>query len=287
MNRSVMGACVWRWLAVISAAMVIAAGCAAPTPIATQPAATAARATDSPAEQAQLDAARTAIKAGNFDEAIKQAQEAIAASPDNSVAHYVLGNAYNQMASTQPDIQQRQATLAKAVDAYLKAIALDPQNDAAFTNLATVYYQNGQFDEAQKRVEQALAINPSDPTSQYVLGTILLQRNPEEHPEALDQALAAFEAATRGDPQMSAAFIGLANVYLFKGDAQKALEYAQKGVDLSQSAPNPYAYWALAQAQCVSGDFRAGAQTIEKIYTFSNSEPLFLQQVQALAERCK
>jgi tetratricopeptide (TPR) repeat protein len=267
--------------------MMMVAGCAAPTPISTQPAATAARATDSPAAQASLDAARKAIEAGNFDEAIKQAQEAIAASPDNSVAHYVLGNAYNQMAPTQADIQQRQATLAKAVDAYLKAIALDPQNDAALTNLATVYYQNGQFDEAQKRVEQALAIKPNDSTSQYVLGTILLQRNPEEHPEALDQAQAAFEAATRSDPQMSAAFIGLANVYLFKGDAQKALEYAQKGVDLSQSAPNPYAYWALAQAQCVSGDFSAGAQTIEKIYTFSNSEPLFLQQVQALAERCK
>ena len=92
-----------------------------------------------------------------------RSQAAIAADAKNSQAYYLLGNAYNQLTATQSDAKERQANLAKAVDAYLKAISLDPQNDAAFTNLATVYYQTGQFDEAQTRVEQALKINPRLP----------------------------------------------------------------------------------------------------------------------------
>jgi tetratricopeptide (TPR) repeat protein len=270
---------------------VTLAACATPTPTTIAPANAGPSATNTPTAnpdaQPHLDAARAALKAGKFDVAITEAQAAITADAKSAQGYYLLGNAYNQLASTQSDAKERQANLAKAVDAYLKAINLDPQNDAAFTNLATVYYQTGQFDEAQTRVEQALKIKPDDATSHYVLGTIHLQRDPKTFPDALDKALAEFQAAIKSDPNMGAAYVGLANVYLFKNDMKLALENAQKGVDLSASAPNPYAYWALAQAQCSSGKNADGADTIKKIYTFSGADPLFLQQVQALADRCK
>jgi tetratricopeptide (TPR) repeat protein len=241
----------------------------------------------SKAGQQHIDAAKAALKAGKFADALKEAQTALVTDAQSSEAHYLVGNAYNQMAGAEPNATKSQDDLSKAVDAYLTAIRLDANNDAAYTNLATVYYQTRQFDEAQKQVEQALKLNPTDATSHYVLGTIYLQRDPNKVADALDKAQAEFEAAVKNNPQMGAAYVGLANVFLFKGDFAKALINAQKGVDLSQDAPSPYAYWALAQAQCGNGDKANGAQSIDKINSFNVTDAYFKQQVQALTDKCK
>ncbi len=268
----------------LAAALCIAlTGCAAPTPA---PAHTAT-VTPGPAAQKHIAAAQAALKAGKFDGARQEAAAAVQADPNSSEAQYLLGNAYNRMAGAETDAQKARDDLSKAVDAYMAAIRLDAANGAAYTNLATVYYQNGQFDEAQKQVEQALKLKPDDPTSHYVLGTIYLQRDPKQAADTLDKAQAEFEAAIKSDARMGAAYIGLANVYLFRADYPKALQNAQKGVELTQDSPSPYAYWALAQAQCASGDKTGGAKSIERINSFNPSDPLFKQQVQALADRCK
>ncbi len=271
-----------RLAAACAASLALAAtACSAPTP--TPPPSP----TPSQASQAQLETVKAALKAGQLDEALQAAQAAVAADPQNSDAHYLLGNAYNQLAGTATDEAVRRDSLAKAVDAYLTAIRLNPSHDAAHTNLATVYYQNGQFDEAQKYVEQALKLKPDDATSHYVLGTIHLQRDPQSVPDALDKAQAEFEAALKHDPALGAAYIGLANVHLFKGDHQKALDNARKGIDAAPDDPNPFSYWALAQAQCALGDKAGGAQSIEMILQMNPPDPFFKQQVQALADRCK
>jgi tetratricopeptide (TPR) repeat protein len=132
-----------------------------------------------------------------------------------------------------------------------------------------------------------LKINPSDPVSHYVLGTIYLQRDLAQVPEAWDKAQQEFEAALNFDPALGAAHTALANVSLFKGENQKALEYAQKGIELATGAPDPYSYWALAQAQCALGDRAGTAESIKTINGLKPTDPLFIQQVQALAERCK
>lgn len=257
------------------------AACAAPAPtVAPTP-------TVSQSVQSRLDAARAALNAGRFEEALQEAQAAVAADPANADAHYLLGNAHNQLAGIATDEASRRDHFAKAVDAYLTAIKLNPAHDAAHTNLATVYYQNSQFDEAQKYVEAALKLKPDDPTSHYVLGTILLQRDPKQYPGALDEAQKQFEAAIQYQPDFGAAYTGLANVFLFKEDYQKALENAQKGVELTQNAPSPFTYWALARAQCALGDTAGGARSIEIINSFGVNDPFFTQQVQALASRCK
>lgn len=275
MTRSIPAGLVMAVLAFGGAACAAPAPTIAPTPTAGQ------------TVRPHLDAARAALNAGQFDVALQEAQAAVAADPNSADAHYLLGNARNQLAGIAADEQSRRDHLTKAVDAYLTAIKLDPGHDAAHTNLATVYYQNGQFDEAQKYVETALKLKPDDATSHYVLGTILLQRDPKKYPEALDAAQKEFETAIQYQPDFGAAYTGLANVFLFKGDFQKSLDNAQKGVDLTRNSPNPFSYWALAQAQCALGDTANGARSIETITSFGLTDPFFMQQVQTLAEQCK
>ncbi|MCS7060554.1 MAG: tetratricopeptide repeat protein [Anaerolineae bacterium] len=259
--------------------MMALAGCTAPAP---SPTASAAQTT-----QARLEAVRAALEAKQFEAALQQAQALVTDDPNNAEAHYLLGNAHNQLASAATDETTRRNHLTKAVDAYLTAIRLDPQHDAAHTNLATVYYQNGQFEQAQEYVQKALQLKPDDAISHYMLGAILLQRDPQKYPDALDTAQKQFEAAIRYKPDLGAAYTGLANVFLFKGDYQKALENAQKGVDLTQNDPNPFTYWALAQAQCALGDKVNGTKSIQRINSLNPADPLFRQQVQALAEQCR
>ncbi len=196
------------------------AACSVPTPVPT----VAPTKAVSQEAKTHIDAAKAALKDKKFDAALTEAQAAVAADPQSSEAQYLLGNAYNQIGGAETDDTKRRDDLARAVDAYLAAIKLDPKNDAAYTNLATVYYQNGQFDEAQTQVEAALKLKPDDSVSHYVLGTIHLQRDPKKYPDALDKAEQEFLAALKSDSKLGAAYVGLANVYLFKGDYQKALE---------------------------------------------------------------
>ena len=256
------------------------------TPPALTPQAAATHNTNGTAQN-HLDAAKVALKDRHYDVALQEAQAAIAVDPQGSEAQWVLGNIYNQRADTQTTPALRQQDLASAVTAYQQAINLNAHYDAAYTNLATVYYKTGQFDNALQQVQQAIRLNPGDAISHYVLGTIYLQRDPKQYPDALSQALTEFEAAVKNDPHLGAAYTGLATVYLLKSDYVKALQNAHKGVELTQDAPDPFVYWALAQAQSANGDKAGCTQTIDKINSFHLQDSQFNQQVQKLAQQCK
>ncbi len=153
--------------------------------------------TASPQVQARIEAARSAYRAGNYQQALSEAQEGIKLDNRNADVHYLAGNAFNQLGGITADAGTRANLFQNAVTAYQRAIELDPRKDEALTNLATVHYQIGQLDDAQKRIEQALAINPTDATSHYVLGTIFLQRSPGTAGDTTDKAARAFLKSAR------------------------------------------------------------------------------------------
>lgn len=256
---------------------------AAPAPAATQPPA----ATPNAEARRRLDAVRTAMRAENYAAALAEAEAATTADPTNSEVFYILGNVNNQWASALADVEQRQQALGRAVDAYARAITLNPNNDAALVNLGTVYYQNGQFDDAQRQVEAGLKINPSDPTGHYILGTIHLQRDPASDPEATNRAQTAFETAIRLDPSMAVAYTGLATVNIFKKDYATALRNAQRALDLMPGTQDPYVYWAVAQAQCLGTEKAAGRTTIERINALQAIDPRFRARVRELSDNCR
>jgi tetratricopeptide (TPR) repeat protein len=243
--------------------------------------------TPSPDAQARIKAARDALDAKDLAKALSEAQAAVQIDPNSGEAYFVLGKVYSQSAMSEANAQRQQQLLNSAIDAYRNALRLSPNNDAAHTNLGTVYYQLGRFDDAKAEAEAALKINPSDATTHYLLGTIYLQRDPGREPDALNKAQQEFETAVKSDPRISAAYVGLANVYLFKGDAAKALEHASKGVELLQPDADPFTYWALAQAQCATGDAANGAKTISTIKGMRPSDPQFTAQLLALEAKCK
>ncbi len=276
-------------------ALLTACGSATPTPVSatttpTAPSVNAAplptvNASDSPKQH--VDKAKAALKDRRFDVALAEVLAATEKDAANSDGFFVLGNVYNQSAGNEADSTKRQTLLTQAITAYKTALKLSPDNDAAHTNLGTVYYQLGQFDAARQSAEAALKIKPDDARTHYLLGTIYLQNDPTKQPEMLDKAQSEFDKAIQSESDLGAAYVGLANIKLFKGDFAGAMANAQKGVDLMKDGADPFALWALAQAQCKGGNKAAGAQTLLRITAMNVPDTQFVQQLQALAAQCK
>ena len=277
------------------ASLTVACGGATPTPISatitpappTSAGAVLPTVNASDTAKQHLDKAKAALKERRFDVALAEALAVTQSDTGSSDGFFVLGNVYNQSAGNEADPTRRQEMLTKAITSYNTAVKLDPKNDAAQTNLGTVYYQLGQFDSARKSAEAALAIKPDDARTHYLLGTIYLQNDPAKQPEMLDKAQAEFDKAIGSESDLGAAYIGLANIKLFRGDFAGAIANAQKGVDLMRDGADPFALWALAQAQCKGGSKAAGAQTLTRIATMNVPDAQFNQQLQALAAQCK
>jgi tetratricopeptide (TPR) repeat protein len=239
---------------------------------------------NAPATQ-RLDAARSALNARNYALAVTEAEEAVKADGGSSMTHYVLGNAYNQSGASASEPGLRSDFFNKAVGAYQRAIAINNNNADAQHNLGTVLLQLNRVDEARIALESALKIDPADAKSHYMLGAILVQDGANSSSQA--RAEQEFLAALQSDPNLAEAHVGLAQISLNKGDAQKAVDYAKKGVELSGANVDPFTYWQLAQAQCRAGDKAGGSQTLEKVRAANVPDPAFNQQVLDLTSSCK
>jgi tetratricopeptide (TPR) repeat protein len=241
---------------------------------------------NAPANQ-RIEAARAALNARNYALAVTEALEAVKADGASSSTHYALGNAYNQSGTNATDAALRTSFFNNAVSAYQQALAINANNADAQHNLGTVFLQLNRIDEARAAMEAALRIDPADAKSHYMLGAILVQDTSASSAQSQARAEQEFLTALQSNANMAEAQIGLAQIALNKGDPKKALDYAQKGVQLSGATVDPFSYWLLAQAQCKSGDKAGGSQTLEKVRAANIPDPQFNQQVLELTSSCK
>lgn len=83
-----------------------------------------------------------------------------------------------------------------------------------------------------------------------------------------EKAKKSFETAAQIKPELGEAYIGISNINLEEKDYKKALENAQTGLKRMSTKDDPFALWALAQAECLSGDTAAGRTTLAKVTKF-------------------
>ena len=74
----------------------------------------------------------------------------------------------------------------EAVDIYLKALQLDPNNASAQNNLGHAYVELGRLDDAAKCLESAVRLQPSNALLRYNLGNIYLLA--QQVPQAIRRA---------------------------------------------------------------------------------------------------
>ena len=111
---------------------------------------------------------------------------------------------------------------AEAIDAYRRALALDPSLADAHVNLGRLLHESGDAAHAAPHYEAALAARPDDGTAAYNLGVAL------EDLKRLPEALLAYEKATRLEPENADAHFNAATLAEKLGRFSEALRHLRE-----------------------------------------------------------
>jgi tetratricopeptide (TPR) repeat protein len=154
-------------------------------------------------------------------------------APESAQMHRILAQA-----------QQNQDDFPGAIAQYRKALEIDPKLPGLHFELGQVILANSTGESARQEAEKefllALAENPADANSQYMLGEIAwLRAKP-------DQALEHYAAAVRLEPDFSDARIAMGKALMSLGRAEEALQQLSEAVRVGPQ--NEVAHYRMAQA---------------------------------------
>ncbi len=129
---------------------------------------------------------------------------------------------------TQGEQWMNQKVLDKAEKFLLASLEKDPYFVPALTDLASLYYRQGRYDEALARCKTALSINTYDGDVNYLYGLCNMALG--NHTDAKD----GFSVASYSPGVRSAAYEKLAEMYLMDRNWAKAEHYALRSKEFNQ-----------------------------------------------------
>jgi tetratricopeptide (TPR) repeat protein len=112
----------------------------------------------------------------------------------------------------------------------------NPKDPDAIKELAALYYQNGQYDDAARVLQEGREVVPNDPEIPFTLGQVYLQEAEatpgEEQNRLYAQAGGAFAQAAEIDPEDENAFLFAGESYDRAGEPAEAIKYYNGYLDL-------------------------------------------------------
>jgi len=111
---------------------------------------------------------------------------------------------------------------AGAIDAYRKALALDPNYVQAHWRLSDAYLQLGRFDEAMSELETAVTLSRRSPSSLAWLAMASARSGRRADAEALLAELLALTSRRYVSP------FGIAKTYFVLGDRDRGFKWLEK-----------------------------------------------------------
>lgn len=137
---------------------------------------------------------REAMAAKNYDVAVESFQKGVEMDPKQNVIWAQLAEAYMGVSATKTGDDQ-QAVIAKALEAFQKAIELKPDDPAYHNNYALGLAKAKKYDEAQAELNKAAQLDPASAAKYYYnLGAVMVNTGQN------DAAAVAFKKAIDTDP---------------------------------------------------------------------------------------
>jgi len=157
---------------------------------------------------------------------------------------------------------------------FQKAVDLNPQSAGAHANLGTSLVRIGKTDAAVAQFRQALKINPNNATANFNLGTILLRQR------KIRDALPYLQKAYTLQPGVYENAYHLALCYFVSGDYSRA----QRVLDSLQPIPKERAefHLILALNQKASGKSQEAQETLQGVLPLLAAQPESHEQVSML-----
>jgi tetratricopeptide (TPR) repeat protein len=197
-----------------------------------------------------LTHARSAYRDGDFKEAQKAFEQALAADPSHTELVATLATCYlkNRVTNKAEDLLTahlaahpgdaaarlvlgrvyiRKGQLDEAAEALRAVLAIKPDSLLAHYNLGFIDYRRRRYDEAERHLRRTIELRPDHPEASYTLGLVYLAQN------RLDEAIASLQRAIAIDPRHVGAHFNLANALARAGRMKEAEEQQRIYAELS------------------------------------------------------
>ena len=126
-------------------------------------------------------------------------------------------------------LEETGAPIEKAVEAYTRAVALNPSAAGALVNLGTIYYRQRKYEEAERHYERAIAVDSNYPLAHYNLGNLYDEQGD------LTRADQHYATALRLNPNYADAHFNLALLAERRGDFLNAVRHWKSYLKLDNS----------------------------------------------------
>ena len=114
-------------------------------------------------------------------------------------------------------------------------LAAEPKSPIYLTALAHVLEHDGKRAEAGKKLDEAVKADPKSVVAHVARGAFL-QRSGGRTDQAIDEAVAEYQAALASDPSSLAAHLGLGRLYVSKKDSAKEIDELSKAVAIDPAS---------------------------------------------------
>ncbi len=136
-------------------------------------------------------------------------------------------NSWNNLASSYFYMEK----YPEAIDAYKKAIELEPKNTIPMKRLAMVYASQKQFDEAKKILEEALPLE--DDANKQTVYELMARVSFES--DNVDEAIAHMKKAIEHDKGQPKYYVALTQFYMKKKDNENAKKTIEEGTVIAKA----------------------------------------------------
>jgi tetratricopeptide (TPR) repeat protein len=201
----------------------------------------------------RLEQAATLIRDKRVDEAERQLNRILKASPNEAQALNLLGT-----------IRAGQGRLAEAEALFTRALRSEARLIAAHMNLAYLYQLKGAPDKTISELKEVLSIDPDHAEALYKLARLLLSEG------RFDECINLIDNSRQREPSV-ALLVTRGDAYLKKGDADKAEESYLLALGRQRNVAD--ALLGLAQVYASRGDAKSNSYYLSRARELAGNSP--------------
>src|SRR5215469_964292 len=120
----------------------------------------------------QLNKGTQAFRNAQYPEAVEHFKQAVELDPTFPVARLYLATAYMQQYIPGAQSPENDRMAKAAYDTFMKVLEQDPKNNTAIASIASLFFNQKKWDDAQQWYEKWIATEPSNADAYYGLGVI-------------------------------------------------------------------------------------------------------------------
>lgn len=152
----------------------------------------------------------------------------------------------------------------EAVETYRKAVELDPESTLTRYGLGYLYWKLYRYDDAERELLEVLRRAPKDPRASFTLGDLYLTKGDAQ------RALPFLEVARAAYPNEFDTRFALGRALVLTGDLERGIEELRAAVGIDQTIAD--GHFQLGRALIKAGKSDEGKQELQKAQSLHDQQ---------------